>query len=183
MNHAQRLTLLRAGDARAGEAWADLGCGEGAFTLLLAEELGSGGSVLAIDRDAGAIDKLRIALSRNRRGSMASVDLRVEELAGLQNVPPLDGALIANALHFVPEPASVLRTVKRALRPGGRILVIEYDRSDSNRWVPHPVPVKALGQLALDAGIEPFEVGARVPSDFGRMIYAAVSRAEDQSRF
>jgi ubiquinone/menaquinone biosynthesis C-methylase UbiE len=183
MDRKQRLTLLRAGDSRPGEVWADLGCGEGAFTLLLAEELGSGGRVLAIDRDVGAIDKLRLALSRNRRGSMASVDLRVEELAGLQNVPPLDGALIANALHYLPEPASVLRTVRRALRPGGRILVIEYDRSDSNRWVPHPVPLKALPQLALDAGLEPFEVRARVPSDFGRMIYAAVSRAEDQSRF
>jgi hypothetical protein len=57
--------------------------------------------------------------------------------------------------------------------------VIEYDRPDSNRWVPHPVPVKALPQLALDAGIQPFEVHARVPSDFGSMIYAAVSRAED----
>ena len=179
MNRAQRLTLLRAGDPRPGEAWADLGCGEGAFTLLLAEELGSGGSVVAIDRDAGAIDKLRIALGKNRAGSPASVDPRVEELTRLQKLPPLDGALLANALHYLPEPASVLGTVKKALCPGGRILVIEYDRSDSNRWVPYPIPVKALPQLALDAGIQPFEVRARVPSDFGRMIYAAVSRAED----
>lgn len=176
MNSAQRLTLLRTGNPRAGESWADLGCGDGAFTVLLADELGPEGSLLALDRDAQAINHLRSTLAATESRVMADVILRVEGLTELSELPSLDGALLANVLHYLPGPASVLSTLREAMRPGGRILLVEYDRSDPNTWVPHPIPVAALPGIAQAAGIPPFEVMARVPSDFGRVIYAAVSR-------
>jgi ubiquinone/menaquinone biosynthesis C-methylase UbiE len=176
MNDAQRLQLLRAGDPQPGETWADLGCGEGAFTLPLGEAVGPRGTLIAIDRDPVAIDKLRNAIDTWDGPDLADIDLRPGDLGRLPDLPPLDGVLLANALHYLARPASVLATVRAALRPGGRIVLIEYDRADSNPWVPHPIPIAALPGLAAAAGIPPFDVVSRVASDFGSMVYAAVSQ-------
>jgi ubiquinone/menaquinone biosynthesis C-methylase UbiE len=178
MNAAQRLTLLRGGNPRPGEHWADLGCGDGAFTLPLAEVLGSRGSILAVDHDPDALDKLQDALHTLHGRDVARVERRRGELASLSDLPRLDGAIMGNVLHYLAQPARVLATVNDALGPGGRIVLIEYDRADRNQWVPHPIPVSALPGLARAAGIPPFGVVARVASDFGPMVYAAVSRRD-----
>lgn len=178
MNAAQRLTLLRSGNPRPGEHWADLGCGEGAFTLPLAKVLGSRGSIIAIDRDPDALDKLQNALHKLDGRDVARIDRRLGEITSLPDLPRLDGVVLGNALHYVAQPAPVLARVNDALRPGGRIVLIEYDRADRNPWIPHPIPVSVLSALAQAAGIPPFDVVARVASDFGPMVYAAVSRRD-----
>lgn len=179
MNDAQRLILLRSGDPRRGERWADLGCGDGAFTLPLAELLGSRGSILAVDRDPDALDKLQDAFRRLNGRDVARVERRLGDLASLPDLPRLDGVVLGNVLHYVVQPARILAKVNDALRPDGRIVLIEYDRADRNPWVPHPIPVSALTGLARAAGIRAFDVVARVPSDFGPMVYAAVSRRDE----
>lgn len=178
VNDAQRLILLRSGDPRSGEHWADLGCGEGSFTLPLAELLGSRGSILAVDRDPDALNKLRDALHKLDGRGLARIDRQLGEITSLPALPRLDGVVLSNVLHYVAQPAPVLARVNDALRPGGRIVLIEYDRADRNPWVPHPIPLSALSALAQAAGIPPFNVGARVASDFGSMVYAAVSRRD-----
>lgn len=179
MNAGQRLTLLRSGDPRPGEQWADLGCGVGAFTLPLAEVLGARGSSIAVDRDPDALDKMRDALHELDGRNLARIDSRLGEITSLPDLPRLDGVVLGNVLHYVVQPERVLAKVSDALRPGGRIVLIEYDRVDRNPWVPHPIPVSALPGLARAAGIPPFEVVARVASDFGSMVYAAVSRRDE----
>ena len=54
MDHGDHVALLRAA-VRPGGTWADIGAGSGAFTLALADLLGPGGAILAVDRDAGAL--------------------------------------------------------------------------------------------------------------------------------
>jgi len=53
VEHADHVTLLRGGVPGPGGAWADFGAGRGAFTLALAELIGPGSQLHAIDRDAG----------------------------------------------------------------------------------------------------------------------------------
>src|SRR5207247_6318326 len=58
MDHANHVRLLRDGVPREDGTWADLGAGEGAFTLALADLLPPGSTIHAVDRDAGALDEL-----------------------------------------------------------------------------------------------------------------------------
>jgi len=64
MDHADHVGLIRAGLEGAGPRWLELGAGEGAFTLALADLLGAGGEIVALDRDAGALRRAADEVSR-----------------------------------------------------------------------------------------------------------------------
>jgi ubiquinone/menaquinone biosynthesis C-methylase UbiE len=159
--------------------WGDFGAGRGTFTEALAAILGPAGTVLAVDRDIEAVRALE-HLRDHGAATLAAViaaqgdvlDLAaIEELRGRT----LDGALFANALHFVRQPERVLEQVARHVRPDGRIVVIEYDRTSSNPWVPFPLGAERLRAVSHAAGLAPAEVVARLPSRYHREMYCAVA--------
>jgi SAM-dependent methyltransferase len=90
-------------------------------------------------------------------------------------LPLLDGALMANALHFQRDQGTVVRSLREYLRPGGRLLIVEYNIDRANRAVPHPAPYHRLEILVLGAGFEHTELLARRASRFLGEIYSAVS--------
>jgi SAM-dependent methyltransferase len=171
-----RLTLLRHGQPLRGESWADLGCGDGAFTVPLARELGPRGFVLAVDADQLALTRLRKALAREPQGTIARTETRTGDLTDGVTLPALEGVLLANVLHYLPDPAPALRAIVETIKPEGRVLLVEYDRRDPNPWVPHPIPMADLDLLARRAGLTHFDVGPQIPSEFGGALYAAVGR-------
>ena len=95
------------------------------------------------------------------------------ELPGLDG-GELDGLLLANALHFMPDAGAVLGRLVTRLRPGGRVVLIEYDGRSANPWVPYPLPVAELPALAAAAGLSPPVVTQTRPSAFGGTLYVAV---------
>ncbi|HET9328179.1 MAG TPA: class I SAM-dependent methyltransferase [Candidatus Eisenbacteria bacterium] len=162
---------------RSKASWADLGAGDGMFTLALASLLVPGSCIYAVDRDSRALS----ALSRRAKDSEADIKvipIRADftkpfEWPGLED-EQLDGMLFANALHYVHDPAPLLGRLVSRLKPGGRVVVVEYDRRDPNPWVPHPIPSRDLPSITRDAGLsEPKEVRRR-PSAFGGDLYVAV---------
>src|ERR1700716_4646823 len=64
VNQSELIGLLREGIDTQGGDWADLGAGEGAFTLALAELLGPGAHITAVDRDAGALRRLAAGVGK-----------------------------------------------------------------------------------------------------------------------
>ncbi|HYH79574.1 MAG TPA: hypothetical protein VEX86_07245, partial [Longimicrobium sp.] len=88
---------------------------------------------------------------------------------------PLDGAVMANVLHFVADAAGVLRTVAAQLRPGGRLVLIEYEGRRPSPWVPYPVSAARLADLAPAAGFARPRVVATRPSAYGGDLYVAVT--------
>jgi len=176
MDHTDHVALIRAGVAGAGPVWADIGAGTGAFTLALADLLGDDARIIALDRD-------RTALAGNVRAvaehfPAATLTTLVEDLQGPRNLPPLDGLLAANSLHFVARErqAAAVAGLARHLRPGAPFIVVEYDTDRGNPWVPHPFSVGRWRELAAAAGlVDTVEIG-RVPSRFLGSIYAAASR-------
>jgi hypothetical protein len=94
-------------------------------------------------------------------------------IAELQGVR-LDGALLANALHYVAEPDVLLDQVRALVRSHGRIVIIEYDREMANRWVPYPLPIDRLGHVMNRAGLASFEIVTRRPSAYQGVMYCAV---------
>lgn len=174
MDHADHLALLR-GAVRAGETWADLGSGRGAFTLALAQLVGPAGRIVSVDRDVAALADQRDTLARLVPD--VPVELVERDFRRPIELPRLDGIVMANSLHFVPsrEQAGVMRRVASALRPGGRLVVVEYDADRGNPWVPHPFSAGRWPALAAAAGlVEPAELDRR-PSRFLGAIYSAVA--------
>ncbi|MFL5575870.1 MAG: class I SAM-dependent methyltransferase [Gemmatimonadaceae bacterium] len=165
-----------------GGTWADLGAGTGTFTRALASLLGPEGHVYAVDRDRASVEALR-GLAR-RAADRAAVTAVHADFARTLELPRLDGALVANALHFVPdrEQADVLGAIVRHLRPGGRLVVVEYEGRAPTRWVPFPVSLSRLREVAGDAGLgAPTLVGSR-RSAFGGTMYAAYAATPEGTR-
>jgi SAM-dependent methyltransferase len=178
VNHADHVGLLRAGldGVASGERWADIGAGSGAFTLALADLLRPGASIVAVDRDAGALQVNERDMAARFPG--VAFETRVADFVGPLDLTSLDGIVAANSLHFVPRERQVdtVRRLAAMIRPGGRFLVVEYDADRGNPWVPHPFSVATWQRLAAEAGLlGTVEIG-RVPSRFLGAIYAAAGR-------
>ncbi len=78
-------------------------------------------------------------------------------------------------LHFVPNPDVVLARLLRWLRPGGRIVIIEYEGRHSSRWVPYPISAKQLPEIAATLGLSRPAITATRPSAYGGSLYVAVT--------
>ena len=166
---------------RAG-VWADLGAGTGTFTRALLQLLGDGSTIYAVDDDDDAIAALRAwaVASRNRIVPVHGDFTRDVELPGLGDAP-LDGILLANALHFVRDARSVLTRLTQRLRPGARVVVVEYDRRAPSRWVPYPIDASRWPQLATAAGLVQPAITATRPSNYAGMLYAGVAMRSGDS--
>ena len=176
-----------------GSTWADMGAGSGTFTFALAEILGAGGHVVAVDREPAALESLRRGLDRRAaavgptaeppegRGRAGGVALVVpvrgdfRDPAGIPELEEvdLDGVLFANALHFDADPGGTLRRIAERLGPEGRIAVVEYQDRPPNPWVPHPLPVARLEEVADEEGLGAPEVVGERPSSYGGTLYCA----------
>jgi SAM-dependent methyltransferase len=175
MDHHDHVGLIRAGlePGASGGRWLELGAGEGAFTLALADLLGPGTGIVALDRDASALGTLADEMTRRFPGR--DLTTRFADFRDPLPAGPFDGVLAANSLHFISDPVEVLGRVWAVLRPGGRLIVVEYDADRGNPWVPHPFSSRRFPELASSAGfVDPRTVGS-VPSRFLGAIYAAVA--------
>lgn len=173
MNHDEMTALIRGGVPSGGGAWADLGAGSGNFSFALRELLGSEATIWAVDRDARAVAAIRTRLAAQPTGAtIIAVQAEVERLPAL---PPLDGIMMANLLHFVRDQTGLLRRLAGLLKTGGRVLVVEYEQALPIPWVPFPVSFARLQRLSREAGLaEPTLVGTRRSPSSGRSMYAAV---------
>ena len=174
MNTEDAASLLATAISTRGGTWADFGAGEGTFTRALAELLGPESRIYAIDRD-----RIAVAALRRWAESLAStvIPVRADFSRPLAfhdiGAAPLDGILRANALHFVRDADVVLTRLVSALKPGGTVVLIEYDRRAANRWVPYPIPLSRLAALAHAAGLSEPEITATRPSAYGGQLYVA----------
>lgn len=128
------------------QVWADLGCGDGTFTVALASLLPAGSTVQAIDTDAEALVRVPV-----KHGDVAIIphvaDFTEFDLTGL------DGVLMANSLHYVRDHAAFLRRVDAGLRQH-RMLLVEYDMTRGNAWVPYPLTHAAAVELFRSIGYD-----------------------------
>lgn len=172
MDHTDHVNLLRNGVVPGG-TWADLGAGWGAFTLALADLLGPGAEIHGIDRDPRALRTNQQAMAAQFPGTV--VRYQTADFTRPLELPSLDGIVMANSLHFQKDQAAVVRLVREYLRPGGRIVIVEYNIERGNYAVPHPVPYSRWEKLAREAGFGHTELLATRPSRTLSGIYSAAS--------
>jgi ubiquinone/menaquinone biosynthesis C-methylase UbiE len=174
LEHAELLGLIEGGVGRGPGEWADLGSGDGAFTLALADLLGPGGRIHSVDRDRPALERQQRAMTG--RFPAVSVSYLAADFGAPLELPPLDGVVMANSLHFFRHKEAVLGLVRRYLKPGGRLVLVEYDADRGNPWVPHPISYLSWERVSLEAGFEATRLLARIPSRFLGAIYSALSQ-------
>jgi len=174
MEHQGHVELLRPAELSLGGVWADLGAGSGAFTLALRELVGPEAEIHAVDRQGARLDALEKAY-RARFGDTAKLRILPADFTRAIDIPPLDGALMANSLHFFKDKEELLRHVGALLKPGGLLLVVEYNVDRGNPWVPYPLSFETFRELAPHAGFSQPRLLAKRPSSFLREFYAAIA--------
>lgn len=173
MDHHDHVHLLRNGIPEPGGVWADLGSGGGAFTLALADLIGPTGEIYSVDKDAGVLRQQERTMRTRFPGSTAHYI--AADFTRKLDVPTLDGIVMANSLHFVRKKEPVLQLVRGYLRPGGRLLLVEYNADRGNMWVPYPLSYSAWEILAQQNGFSGTQLLTTVPSRFFGEIYSAAS--------
>jgi predicted methyltransferase len=132
---AQHVAITAALGLRSGEAVADVGAGTGLFLDGLADAVGPSGSVDAVDISPRFIEHLRQRV-RDEHLTQARVVLCDEHTTGL---PPasIDAALVCDTYHHFEHPQDTLASLRAALRPGGRLMIVDFEREPgvSRDWV------------------------------------------------
>jgi putative heme-binding domain-containing protein len=116
--------LLGALAIRRGSTVADIGSGTGYFTWRLAEAVGPQGKVYAVDVQQSMLDLTKTAVEQRKLHNVEYVLARDDS----PRLPPesIDLAFIAYAYHEFADPEATMAAIRRALRPGGRVLILEY---------------------------------------------------------
>ena len=105
---------------------ADIGAGTGLFTRLFAEKVGPTGKVYAVDIAPQFLEHIAADAKKRRQAQVVTV-------LGNQDSPNLpresvDLAFLSDVYHHLEKPEKMLASIRQALRPGGRLVVIEFDR-------------------------------------------------------
>ncbi len=173
MNHRDHVNLISRAVPDRGGVWADLGSGEGAFTLALRELIGAEGEIWSIDRDRHRLDTQREQFHAQFPGS--NVHFVTADFTRPLELPLLDGIVMANSLHFVQNKEPVLRQVRKYLKENGRFVLVEYNADNGNIWVPYPLSFPSFRALALRSGLTEPQLTGTIPSHFLREIYSALA--------
>ena len=121
-------------DIRPGASVADIGAGEGYYTVRLAERVGAKGRVLAQDVDPEAIRRLGQRVERERLDNVsiklgAAEDPRLPERS-------FDRVFMVHMYHEVTEPYAFLWNLRPSLKPGGQVVVVDVDRPTDQHGIP-----------------------------------------------
>ena len=125
-DHRHLATLLQP-----GMSVLDVGCGTGAITAGIAEAVGLEGRVIGVDRDAGLL-----AHARRLHPQLSFAQATATQLPYQAQ---FDIVTAARTLQWISDPATAIANMKAAARPGGLVVVLDYNHA-ANTWHPQPPP-------------------------------------------
>ncbi len=130
-----RRAILAEADLRPGMVVADIGAGTGLFTRLFARAVGPSGRVLAVDVSEEFVRNIERTAAEQGLGNVVGI-VNSQAGAGL-STESVDLAFIADTYHHFEQPLAMMRSIYRALRPGGRLILIDFERipGRSAGWV------------------------------------------------
>jgi ubiquinone/menaquinone biosynthesis C-methylase UbiE len=134
--------VIAALDLHPGEVVADLGAGSGYFTFRIAPKVGETGIVLAVEIQQAMLDALR-----TRAAALKAANVKVVE--GSETDPHLPAAgvdlvLFVDVYHELAYPYEVMTNVRQALKPGGRVVFVEYRKENP------AVPIKEVHKMSVE---------------------------------
>ena len=173
-------------EVQPGTRLADLGAGDGTFTVALARRVGPSGHVYATEIDTDRLADIRRAVTEAK---LANVTV-IEGAVSRTNLPEACcDALFSRAVyHHLTDPAAINADIFRALRPGGRLLIIDFEPGGIMNWIGRPEAADRHGGHGTPKGMVVKEVTAagfqlaRGPESWRGRTYAVLfrrSRSED----
>lgn len=134
--------LLEALALKPGEQVADVGAGSGYFSWRMARVVGDAGAVYAVEIQQPMLDLLMANMKRR------NVDQIVRPILGTVQDPKLpegslDTILLVDVYHELDYPYEMARAMIKALKPGGRLVLVEYRGEDPD------VPIKPLHKMTV----------------------------------
>ena len=130
-------------ELRPGTHVADLGAGDGTFSVALARRVGSSGLVYATEIDGGLLAEIRDAAAA---AGLANVQVIPGAVSGT-NLPEgcCDALFSRMVYHHLTDAAAINADIFRVLRPGGRLLVIDFEPGGIMNWIGQPETADRLG--------------------------------------
>lgn len=130
-----RHEIINAADVRIGQHVADIGAGTGVFTFLLADKVGPFGRVYAVDVVPEFLEHIdKVAQERKAKGMRTVLSTPVSV-----KLPPdsIDVAFVCDTYHHLEAPRNILSTLYRALRSGGSLVIVDFERIPgmSRPWI------------------------------------------------
>jgi ubiquinone/menaquinone biosynthesis C-methylase UbiE len=138
-----------------GATVADIGAGSGYITEKLAKKVGPMGKVFATDIQPGMIDLLNKRIAKRKLQN-------VTPILGTQDDPRLpvetiDLAIMVDVYHELSQPQLMLRHIKASLKPGGRLVLVEYRKEDPNIPI-RPEHKMSVAEAKLEVEAEGFKL-------------------------
>ncbi len=132
--------LVSALDLKPGQVVADIGAGSGVISLMLAERVGTKGTVLAVDIQQEMLDALAVHCKQNNVTN-------IEPILGTTTSPNLkpgtvDLVIMVDVYHEFDMPFEMLSAISKSLKPSGRIAFVEYRKEDPT------VPIKEVHKMS-----------------------------------
>jgi ubiquinone/menaquinone biosynthesis C-methylase UbiE len=176
MNHNDHVNLIKPAflDEIPNASFADFGAGSGAFTFALREVTGSSASIYAVDKDKSSLRELENSYA-SRFHSTTNLFVIQADFSKSLTLPPLDGILMANSLHFFKDKIKVLQHIKTFLKPNGKLIMIEYNVDKGNLWVPYPFSFSTFETICKESGFASPKLLATHPSSFLNGFYSAMT--------
>jgi len=144
-------TVMDLADIRAGMTVADIGAGEGYYTVRLAERVGAEGRVLAQDIDREALERLGRRVERER---LENISIKLGEADDPQlPADSFDRIFLVHMYHEVTDPYAFLWRMWPALTADGQIIVVETDRPVGRHGLPHTLlfcEFEAVGYVLVE---------------------------------
>ncbi len=120
---ATRGAVFRALNLRSGDNVADIGCGPGYLLADLAPAVGETGRALGVD-----VSEAMVATARQRCSAWRNVEVSVGDVTALDIADgTLDAVSMMQVMAYVPDLDAALGELRRVLRPGGRLVVLDTD--------------------------------------------------------
>jgi ubiquinone/menaquinone biosynthesis C-methylase UbiE len=150
---------------RPGSLVCDVGAGPGVFALRMARVVGPGGRVHALDVDPRMIALLR---ARAAEAGLANVSPHLADDGRGLPPEPVDVVLLVSTFHHFPEPVAYLRALASRLRPGGRLVNVDFHAEELPVGPPpdHKVSREAFLAAAGEAGLEVVEERSFLPYQY-----------------
>lgn len=124
--YAERDNIVKALDLSPGDKIADIGAGTGFFSVLFADAVGNSGEVYAVEISPKFLEHLRTISGELAPGVMQVVEGTTRSVALSENT--VDAAFICDVYHHFEAPDDSLASLRKAIRPGGSLYLIDFRR-------------------------------------------------------
>ncbi|MEO3405609.1 hypothetical protein AAFN85_16985 [Mucilaginibacter sp. CAU 1740] len=138
--------------------WADLGSGNGVFTTALQTQLPPGSHLIPVDKE------------RQNLPDFVKADFEKDDLP----LTGLDGILMANSFHYIKDKTKLIKKLETYFTVTPTFLIVEYDTTRANPWVPYPINYQNLQKLFDGLGYSQINKLAETPSRYGGSMYSAL---------